>query len=488
MDEKMDILEMISMADKLTAQGQEDKAIKLYREWIEKNSDAPLVYAACFNLGVSLGKAGDLLGAEKAYRQSIAFKPDFIQGRFNLGSTLENEGRFNEALDEWRKILAIRAYAPDDPAILAEKELYIMTFNNLGRLLEIVKEYKEAELMLEQSLILKPQQPDAISHWVHLRQKQCEWPVYKNLSGLSKEYLMRASSAIATLSASNEPQHQLDIALDFVKSKVNTDSQITLANSSGYNHEKLKIGYVSSDFRTHAVSLLTVEMFELHDRSKFEIYAFCSTPNDYSPLRRRVLKAMDHVIKIADMSDEEAARAIRSHEIDILVDLQGLTSGLRPNIFAFRPAPVQITYLGFPGTTALPGIDYVLADKFLIPDELTPFFTEKPLYMPNVFQVSDRQREVGVKPDRATYNLPNNAFVLCSFNNNYKITEKIFSCWMRILKRTKSSKKSPKSVLWLLADNKWAQENMVKAALKHGVSKDRLIFASRVAPPDYLAR
>jgi predicted O-linked N-acetylglucosamine transferase (SPINDLY family) len=155
---------------------------------------------------------------------------------------------------------------------------------------------------------------------------------------------------------------------------------------------------------------------------------------------------------------------------------------VRPNILAYRPAPVQVTYLGFPGTTALPNIDYVIGDEFLIPPELATYFTETPLYMPHVFQVSDRKRPVGEKPTRASCELPDDAFVFCSFNNNYKITEEMFSCWMRILKRV------PDSVLWLLADNEWAHDNMVDAAQSHGIEKERVIFASRVTPADYLAR
>lgn len=478
---KLEIIEVMAEAEKIAAAGQRDQAIALYRKWIG-HTDSPLVYAACFNLGVALSESGELIEAEKAYRQAISFNPDFIQARFNLGSALERQGRFDEALDEWRVILAL-----EDSVLSSEKNIHLMALNNLGRLLEIVKNYKEAELMLEISLTLEPKQPDVISHWVHLRQKQCQWPIYKHPAGLSMESMIKGTSAIAMLSATNDPQQQLDTAIAFVESKVVADAHI-MSDKSGYHHKRLRIGYISSDFRTHAVSLLTVELFELHDRSKFEIYGFCSTPQDTSPLRLRVIKAMDHFVRIADMSDEEAARSIRSHEIDILVDLQGLTSGLRPNIFKYRPAPVQITYLGFPGTTGLPGIDYVLADRFIIPEKETSFFTEKPLYMPHVFQVSDRQRKVGIKPSRSSCNLPDDAFVFCSFNNNYKITEEMFACWIRILKRVDVLENSPRSVLWLLADNKWAQENMTKAALQHGVSADRIVFASRVAPVDYLAR
>jgi predicted O-linked N-acetylglucosamine transferase (SPINDLY family) len=352
----------------------------------------------------------------------------------------------------------------------------------LGRVLEIERNFQESEAFLTQSLLLSPDQPKVISHWVHLRQKQCEWPVYKSVIGVTKAAMIAGTSALAMLSASNSPEEQLTNSQDFVEEKVDKHLPNLVENQTPYNHQKIRIGYLSSDFRTHAVSLLTVEMYELHDRNKFEIYGFCLTPPDDSALRARVIGAMDTFISVGDMTDDEAARCIHSHKIDLLVDLQGLTSGVRPNILAYRPAPVQVTYLGFPGTTALPNIDYVIGDEFLIPPELATYFSETPLYMPHVFQVSDRKRPVGEKPTRASCELPDEAFVFCSFNNNYKITEEMFACWMRILKRV------PDSVLWLLADNEWAHDNMVNAAVAHGIKKERLIFASRVTPADYLAR
>jgi predicted O-linked N-acetylglucosamine transferase (SPINDLY family) len=191
---------------------------------------------------------------------------------------------------------------------------------------------------------------------------------------------------------------------------------------------------------------------------------------------------MDKFHRIDKLTDEDAAKMIRSHEIDILVDLQGQTSGARANLLAYRPAPVQITYLGLPATTGLPSIDYVIADRFLIPETSARFYSEKPLYMPDVYQVSDRKRPVGNTPTRAQCGLPSEAFVFCSLNNNYKYTPDVFSVWMRILQRT------PGSVLWLLSDNPWAEANLRTEAQARGVDPGRLFFAGRVLPHDYLAR
>jgi predicted O-linked N-acetylglucosamine transferase (SPINDLY family) len=353
--------------------------------------------------------------------------------------------------------------------------------NNLGRLLEIRKDFPESEAMFTRSLLLDSTQTGVLTHWIHIRQKQCKWPVYADHIKIANKDLIEATSAVAMLSASDDPALQLAAAKKFVTEKVSAPEP-PLANLNGYGHKKLRIGYLSSNFNIHAVSLITVEIYELHDRERVEVYAFCWSGEDVTTYRHRIATAVDHYIRIADMSDHEAAECIRAHEIDILVDLQGLTSGARPNILSARPAPIQISYLGFPGTTGLPCNDYVIADKFVLPPELTTSFSEKPLYMPNSFQVSDRGRQVGARPNRADCGLPENAFVFCSFNNNFKFTPEVFGAWMRILELV------PDSVLWLLADNPWAEENLFKSAEAFGIKRERLIFAGRVTPADYLAR
>jgi len=245
---------------------------------------------------------------------------------------------------------------------------------------------------------------------------------------------------------------------------------------------RIRVGYLSGDLHMHAVGLLTPELFELHDRSRFEIWGFCWTPESQQPQRQRILKALDHHVRLAGVDDHTAARLIAQAGIDVLVDLQALTSGARPAILGYRAAPVQVSYLGLPGTSALPGVDWMIADRFVMPEALRPYCTERPIYLPHCYQVSDRQREVAPRPERLRYGLPEDAFVYCSFNNNHKFTAEMFAAWMRILAAV------PTSVLWLLADNDTARENMLRAADAHGVARQRLIFAPRVAPAEYLAR
>lgn len=472
----LEIIELMAAADRLSAAGKRDQTISLYRLWLE-HTTSPLAYVGYFNLGAVLGGEKEYSQAESMYRRALEQNPEFIRARLNLGNCLEQQKRDDEALEQWRIALESKSI------LLPENlSLQLHALNNLGRLLEIKKNYQEALVMLEKSFSLDPTQRDVLLHLVHLIQKICRWPIYVPPKGITKQEMISGTSPLAMLAASDDPALQLAAAKQFVEHKYPVTAIETLAPKCGYKHDKIRIGYLSSDFCLHAVSLLTVELLESHNHDLFEIYGFCWSREDGTSIQNRVIKAMDHYIKIGGMSDKEAADCIRSHEIDIMIDLQGLTSGARPMILSYRPAMLQMTYLGFPGTTGLPWIDYVIADKYLIPDELTPYHTEKPLYLPNCFQSSDSKREVGPMPTRADNGLPENAFVFCSFNNNYKFTPEMFATWMRILKRV------PGSVFWLLADNEWAKENLIKAAKKYGIKKDRLIFAPRVAPADYLAR
>jgi len=358
----------------------------------------------------------------------------------------------------------------------------VHAINNQGRLLETLRRYPEAEACLVQSLGWQPRQPDVVQHYVHLRQKQCKWPTHQTVGEVTAHQLLTGTSLLAMMSASDDPALQLLAAQRFCYEKVAKPPAVALHTRMPPRSGRIKIGYLSGDLHTHAVGLLTPELYELHDRSKFEVYAFCWTPESNTPQRRRILAAMDHHVRLSGVDDETAAKLIAQAGIDVLVDLQGLTSGARPGILGHRAAPVQVSYLGLPGTSALPGVDWILADRFVLPESELAYYSERPIYLPHCYQVSDRQREVADKPQRATYGLPEDAFVYCSFNNNFKFTPEMFRAWMRILKAV------PASVLWLLADNDTARENMLAEADAAGVARERLVFAPRVSPAEYLAR
>jgi predicted O-linked N-acetylglucosamine transferase (SPINDLY family) len=466
--------ELFQGAQTLVELGMPQEAIRLYEAWIAHTA-SPAAYAACFNLAVARGNVGDDAGAARDYLKAIELAPAFVEARLNLGTLYERMNRPDDALAAWRSILT------DIPDLAAKPALHVQALNNLGRLCEIRKQLPEALDYLTRSLELDPDQPKVITHWVHLRQKLCVWPIYAAFAGVTVEEQRRHTSALAMLGASPDPAEQLAASLNFVERKVHAAPE-RLAPAEGYAHKRIRIGYLSSDLCSHAVAILTAELYELHDRARVEVYAFSWSREDNSPLRARVVGAMDHYIRIDRMTDEEAARCIRSHEIDVLVDLHGLTLGARADILGWRPAPVQLTWLGFPGPTAIPGIDYVVADDFVLPPELEPHFTEKPLRMPHTFQINDRRRAIGPTPTRAANGLPDDAFVFCSFNSNFKFTSDVFDSWMRILAQV------PGSVLWIVADSEATRVNLVREAEARGVAGERLLFAARVAPADYLAR
>ncbi len=471
---KLTFPELISRASELQAEGFVELAAVLYQTWLAR-VESPFAHAVQFNLGVALASVNDLAGAEAAYRNAMAIVQNFPQPRLNLGLILERRGKVNDALTEWKWIVG------NCPRDEAGRPMVQLALNHIGRVLEVKKQLPESESHLTQSLLLEPDQPDVLHHWVFLRQKQCAWPVYTELAGVSKEAMREATSALSMLSLSDDPFDQLHAAELFVETKL-AKNLPRLTNGFRYRHSKLRIAYCSSDFCLHPVSLLTVQLFELHNRDAFEVYGFCWSPEDGSTTRQRVKAAMDRFYTIHQLSDEAAAQLIRSHEIDILVDLQGQTSGARANILGYRPAPLQITYLGLPATTGFPTIDYVIADEFLIPRSETRFYSEKPLYMPSVYQVSDRNRVSGPRPTRASCALPEKGFVFCSFNNSYKYTPEVFAVWLTLLQQV------PGSVLWLLADNPSAEKNLRQVAESHGVLSDRLVFATRVSLESYLAR
>ena len=474
------IAELLEHAQACQQQGQDEQAIALYAEWLA-HTDSPFRHIALFNQGTLLGAHQRDEAAEAAYREALSRQPAFAQARLNLGHCLERRGDADAALAEWQRVVDETRPLPEDPRP-EQRELCLHALNNQARLNEQLRRFDVAEGCMAASLSIQAAQFDVIQHYVHIRQKRCEWPLYQPVGAVTLNQLLVGTSALAMLSVSDDPALQLMAAQRFVHEKLPKPGPVPLHASGPRREGRIRIGYLSGDLAMHAVGLLTAELFELHDRSRFETFAFCWSREDGSPLRARLLQAFEHVYRLGSLDDVTAARLIAGLGIDVLVDLQGLTSGARPTILSLRPAPVQVSYLGFPGTCAIPGVDWILADRFVMPEALRPFHTEQPLYLPACYQVSDRQRPVGARPTREQYGLPANAFVYCSFNNNFKFTDEVFDGWLRILNQV------PGSVLWLLADNEWSRANLLARAQGHGIDPARLIFAPRVAPPDYLAR
>ena len=469
---RLSLTGLIDQAQRLQLAGLASQAAALYADWVGQGP-APMRHVASFNWGTLLSSLGRLDEAEAAYRQALADQPDFAHAQLNLGHALERRGEHAAALAQWRAVL-------DTPH--SSTELRQHALNNSGRLLETLRRFGQAEAMLAASLKINSEQPDVVQHWVHLRQKQCVWPAQQSIGELTPHQVLAGTSLLATMSATDDPAVQLMAALRFAQQKVPAPPAQALHRSMPARQGRIRVGYLSGDLHMHAVGLLMPELLELHDRSKFEVFGFCWTPESAMPQRQRLLAALDRHVRLGGVDDRTAARLIAEAGIDVLVDLQGLTNGARPAILGHRPAPVQVSYLGLPGTSALPGVDWIIADRFVLPEALRPFVTERPIYLPHCYQVSDRQRVVAPLPQRCAYGLPDDAFVYCSFNNNFKFREDIFDSWMRVLNQV------PGSVLWLLADNDTARDNMLARALASGVTPERLVFAPRVSPPEYLAR
>ena len=456
------------------------KVIGLYQLWLSQNPGHVQSYIVYYNLGVSFALAKQDVEAIQAYQLALSVKPDLHEARLNLGTCFERIGQLSQAIAHWQVVLQATSLSVKASP---ETQHRVLALNNLGRVLEGLKQYAQAEKYYAESLRLQADQPHVIQHWLHARQRQCAWPVFSGLDHVSTENKWKNAGQLALLALTDDPMLQLKAAHQFLQDKFSQEAIQPLTRKSlRYQHDKIRVGYLSSDIANHPVSLLTVPLFELADRSQFEVYLYAWGNKDQSPIRQRVLTAADHVLDADGLTDTELAQCIKTDEIDILVDLNGLTSGARPLVFYYRPAPIQVTYLGFPGPYAHPCIDYVMVDRYLMPDALVPYFTESPLYLPHIFQVSDDNRLVGQTPTRESCALRAKVVVLAAFNNNYKFTPEVFASWMRVLKAT------PDAVLWLLADNTTAQENMRQFAACYHIDQHRLIFADRVAPADYLAR
>ena len=245
---------------------------------------------------------------------------------------------------------------------------------------------------------------------------------------------------------------------------------------------RVRVGYLSNDFHTHATALLLVQALELHDRERIEVRLYSYGLDDGTPMRRRLEAAGDAFVDIAGLSEQEAAQRIRDDEVEVLVDLKGYTLHARTSIMAMRPAPVQVAWLGFPGTSGAPFIDYAIVDPIVLPPERADEFSEAPAWLPDCYQPNDRMREVGTPPGRAACGLPEGAFVFCAFNHTYKIRPDTFALWCRLLRDV------PGSVLWLLASNVQAEENLLRESAALGIDASRLVFAQVAPPAEHLAR
>lgn len=462
--------ELLVAAEEIGANKGNRHVIDLYRTWIALHgAGGRQSHAAWFNLGAEWGHAGEPDNAILAYRAALALRPDFTPAAINLGLLFEQRGEPQLALTCWTETLQ-------------KDEARIQLLNQRARLLEQLGQLADAEEAMRSSLMIQRDQPDVIQHWLHIRQRMCAWPVLSDaIRGLTPDDLMASCGPLAALALTDHVALQARIAGAWIQRKIPSAPQY-LAPEAGYRHDRIRVGYLSSDFCRHAMSYLIAELFERHDRSRFEIHGYCTSPEDGSDIRQRVITAFDHFTIIRHMTDEAAARAIRADEIDILIDLNGLTTGTRMSILRWRPAPIQATYLGFIGPVPMPELDFLLCDEFVIPPAYAALYQPQPLYVAPNYQANDSKRVIGEPVTRSISGLPEDRFVFCCFSNHYKITEAMFGAWLDILRRVENS------VLWLASDNIWSRDNLRMRATIAGVDPARLLFADRVDPAAYMAR
>jgi predicted O-linked N-acetylglucosamine transferase (SPINDLY family) len=362
---------------------------------------------------------------------------------------------------------------------------HAQAFMNRGIALNELGRHAEAVDSFNQAIALAPEIPYLLGTRLHVNMQMCDWRHYQEQLTVVLEAVKNdqpASLPFPLLALTSDPDLQQRAARNWIQAKHPGRKQV-LPFSKRTTKPRLGIGYFSADFHHHPVAQLIAGLFEAHDRTKFEVYAFSSGPDARDAMRLRLEQGFEHFIDVKAETDAQVVVRARELALDIAVDLSGLTTGCRPSVFAARVAPVQINYLGYPGTMGASYMDYILADETLITPESESFFTEKVIYLPHSYQPNDRKRTVSQHAfTRAELGLPENAFVFCCFNNNFKITPETFDRWMAILRAV------PEGVLWLLQASEHTAHNLRQEAQERGVSPERLIFAPKVPTDQYLAR
>jgi protein O-GlcNAc transferase len=492
----------INLGNALKKQGKLDAAADSYHKALARKPEAA---EAHFNLGVTLRAQGRPDLAVEHFHKALLFKPDFAGARSNLGLALQDIEQLDNAIARHRWVVQLH---PDfaethnnlgnllqknnclpeaETAYLRALALqpdFVEAYANLGGLLHETRRMPEACAAYLRVLELRPEHPFALGMYLRCKMCSCNWEGFDDIA----QKLLRGVDAGKAISS---PFDLLTIPSSAAQQRRSAEIWVPpylpeTAPPVNFNkkraHGKIRLGYFSSDFYNHATTHLMAGMIEQHDRSKFEVIglSFGTRPND--EMRQRISAAFDRFIDVHHLSDQEIAALARALEIDIAVDLNGLCGDARTSVFALRPAPIQVNYLGYPGTMGASYIDYLIADPTLIPSDQQQNYSEKIAYLPDTYQVNDSQRRIAERQfTRAEVGLPDEGFVFCCFNSNYKITPVIFDNWIQLLREVDGS------VLWLLGDDIPAQ-NLQNEAKKRGIAPQRLVFAPRMELPDHLAR
>lgn len=493
------------------------------------------------NRGITLQAAGDLPGSKALLKEALALQPDHFPALYSIsvvslnlgeleqglayaelcvashggsalswyirGCALKMARRFADALKDFDHALTL---APTYKEAMSERGLVcaevndyvqaLISFNevlkiapdhkvaisNAAMILTMLKKNEEAAQFYSRLLAIDPDYEYALGSLVYARLHCCDWTDYAEnqeriIRGVREN--KRSCRPLAFMALSDSPADQLACTQLFMSHSYPAQT-VAMGNKGPFNHKKIRLGYLSPDLREHPVGHLMAGVFEHHDKSKFEVISFSLGVNDNSSLRERFIAGSDRFFDVRGESAPDIAKRIVEQEIDVLIDLAGPTADSRPDVLSYHPAPVQVGYLGYAGSTGTSYVDYMIADETVIPEDHKPHYNEKVLYLPGCYLPTDPQVSISERtPTRAEMNLPEEGFIFCSFNHDYKINPPIFDTWMRILNRVEGS------VLWLMKLNPVAEANLCKEAEKRGVSANRLVFASRVPSiSDHLAR
>jgi len=494
----------LTQAVELQNQGKIEEASSLFRQLLVEN---PNNIVALYSLAVIFINSGNYTDALKLTSHGVNVAPNFELMHFAHASVLQFFDRKEEALASYDRALQIKPnYAEvliNSGALLRQMHRHhealqrfnqVLTFdpNNLTALSNcatLLTEFKQSEKaieMFECLLTLKPDFDFGLGRLCYERLHACNWQDYEGscrriIEGVRLGH--KTCLTLAFMSISDSAADHFLAAKIFAKHSFSAPRQ-PLWEGERYRHKKIRIAYVSPDLREHPVGHLMAGIFENHDKTRFETIAISLGIDDQSRLRGRMLNAFDRFVDARLMGAQQIAQLMREMEVDIAVDLGGYTSDTRSDIFTFRPAPVQVNFLGYPGTMGMDCMDYIIADRNVIPEDQQRFYSEKVVYLPDCYLPTDSSLTISENtPNRAECGLPETGFVFCSFSHDYKISPPVFDVWMRLLKQV------PDSVLWLMSRNELSQRNLRREAENRGVEPDRLIFASRVPlVEDHLAR
>ena len=446
--------------------GRLEEAVANQRKAVALAPDYATAYA---DLGRALHRQGYVAEAIECYRISLLRDPRAADVHGDLGAAYQQEMRIDEAAQSYRKAIEL------DPRLAS-------ACNNLGLVLQHLGRHTEAIAYFRLALEIEPGRDNSLSNLAWSELMCCRWTEFDIRTEAIRRSVAEGGGVtepFVFVAIPNSPEEQQICATAYTSSR----SPDRASPPAPTRHEKIRLAYLSADFQDHVMAHCLAELFEIHDRSRFEVIAVSFGPDDRSEMRARLARGVDRFLDVRASSDADMAKAVRDLEVDIAIDLMGHTAKSRPAALARRPAPIQVNYLGYPGTMGAEFIDYILADRFVLPEEHQSFYTEKVVYLPDSYQVNDSKRAIAADArTRTEAGLPPEGFVFCCFNSSYKIQPRMFDIWMRLLRQV------PGSVLWLLRNSALAEENLRNEAHARDIGSDRLVFAPRVGIADYRAR